>query len=142
MDFWYTMNKYKDMRNSIVTAVLMTLFLGVMFGGLFHMSGMDMAGDMSGCPYMTHEEVLCSMSIFDHFAAWESHFLALVPQLTVLLLAAAAILTVARIAPHLLSPPRRLHAIPIKQYRDRTYTFSYRPLQELFSRGILHPKLF
>ena len=126
----------------LATAMLTLLFLGVMFGGLFHMSGMDMAGDMSGCPYMTHAEVLCSMSIFDHFAAWESHFLALVPQLTILLLAVAAILTVRAIAPHLLSPPLRLHAIPIKQYRDRTYTFSYRPLQELFSRGILHPKLF
>lgn len=135
-------SKHKNMGYRLATAMFALLFLGVMFGGLFHMSGMDMTGDMTDCPYMTHDEVLCSMSIFDHFAAWESHFLALVPQLTVLLLAAAAILTVQAIAPHLLSPPLQLHAIPIKQYRDRTYTFSYRPLQELFSRGILHPKLF
>lgn len=103
---------------------------------------MGMSGEMADCPYMTHGEGLCSMSIFDHFAAWESQFLALVPQLTALLLVAAAVLVVRAIAPNLLSPPLQLYAIPIKQYRYRTYTFSYRPLQELFSNGILHPKVF
>ena len=131
------------MIRRLSTTIFILLFLGAMFGSLFHMSmGMDIAGGMSDCPYMSNEEVLCSMSIFDHFAAWESHFLALVPQLTVLLLAVAAVLTVRAIAPPLLSPPLQPYAIAIKQYRDRTYTFSYRPLQELFARGILHPKLF
>jgi len=146
VNFWYTMDTYKNMRNSIVTAILMILFLGVMFGGLFHMSaGMDMGGDgnMSGCPFMSHEETLCSMSVFDHLGAWQSNFLALVPTLTLLLGALVATAVILSVAPHLIFSRRRpLHETFVLNKSREVLSFPKRTLQELFSNGILHPKLF
>jgi len=126
-----------------VTFITLTLLLGVMFTSLFHMSmGMDMSGGMTDCPFMEHGEVICPMNLADHVGAWKSAFLSVVPTLTLLLAAAVMAVFVASVAPNLLrrisysSPPRH------RLLRCKTYNFSYRPLQELFSAGILHPKLF
>jgi hypothetical protein len=126
----------------VVAGVVLAFFVGSLFFSLYHLaSGMDMVGGMSDCPFMSHEEVICPMSLIDHIGAWKSAFLAVVP--TVMLLAAAgALAIVLSIAPNLFVP--RYKPIPLlrRQLGERTYTFSYRPLQELFSNGILHPKLF
>lgn len=123
--------------------VIILVFLGTMFGGLFHMtSAMDMSGDMSGCAFMTHGEAICSMNTLDHISAWKSAFTAITPSLTLLLLALAAVAIVLAVAPNLLLRQRYRPQILPREVRDRIYTFSYRPLQELFSSGILHPKLF
>lgn len=131
------------MIRSLGIAIFTVLFLGTMFGGLFHMTmGMDMTGEMSGCPFMTHEATLCSMSVTDHIESWKSAFLAAVPGFTLLLLALAATAIILTIAPHLLLKRRWAEPLISKHVLERVYTFSYRPLQELFSRGILHPKLY
>jgi hypothetical protein len=137
------MSIYKNMRKSIATAILMILFLGVMFGGLFHMSSnMDMGMGMSDCPFMSSEEVLCSMSFGDHISAWKSTFLSVIPTLTLLMFAVGVAAFIASVAPNLLLKRRYVEPILRNYIQERTYTFSYRPLQELFSNGILHPKLF
>jgi len=127
-----------------VWAVVTGIFLSVMFLSLFHMPvGMDMSGGMSSdCPFMSHEEVICSMSTLDHLTAWKSAFMAALPSLTLLLLAIAAIVLVLSVAPNLLQRQRYRTVLPIRYLTERTYSYSYRPLQELFSNGILHPKLF
>jgi hypothetical protein len=124
----------------MVAKLLILFFLGAMFVSLFYMSHMDMQMGMSDCPYMSHEEVVCPMSVADHIGAWKSVFLSVVPTLT-LLVAAATVVLFATKAPNLLlriihfsSPPARM--------RERVYTFFYRSLQELFARGILNPKLY
>lgn len=128
-------------RISILAFTL--LFLGAMFGGLFHMAmGMDMAGKMSDCPFMAHGEVLCQMSVFDHLNAWQTTFLAATPSLTMLLVALVAAVVVISIAPNLLLKHTFREPSLSKELRHRTYSYSYRVLQELFSNGILHPKLF
>lgn len=120
-----------------------TVFLSVLFLSLFHMPvGMDMSEKMSGCPFMSHEEVLCSMSTLDHLAAWKSAFSAVTPSFTLFFFTLVAAVTILAIAPNLLHRQRYRQYIFSKEFLDRIYTFSYRPLQELFSRGILHPKLF
>jgi len=126
-----------------IAGMAITILLGAMFLSLFSMSsGMDMSGGMSDCPFMSHGEVLCPMNVADHIGAWQSVFQAVAPTIVLLLAVALAVATVASVAPHLLLP--RYKPIPIirRRLRERTYTFSYRPLQELFSNGILHPKLF
>lgn len=131
------------MIRGLSTAIFILLFLGAMFGGLFHMTmGMDMTGNMSGCPFMTHEETLCSMSVTEHLNAWQSAFTMTVPGFALLLSVLAAAVVLVAIAPNLLQ--RELFAPPTiaKEIVERVYSFSYRPLQELFSSGILHPKLF
>ena len=130
----------------LVTALLALLFIGVMFGGLFHMSaGMDMGsdGNMSGCPFMSHEETLCSMSVFDHLGVWQSNFLAVVPMITLLLGALVVTAVLLSVAPHLIFSNRRLlHETFVLNKNREVLSFPQRSLQELFSNGILHPKLF
>ncbi len=127
----------------VISSLVLTFLLGAMFVSLFHMSmGTDMTGGMTDCPFMAHEEVICPMNLADHIGAWKSVFLSTIPTLTFLLAIAGVAIFVASVAPNLLykirytSPPR------LRWLEVRTYTFSYRPLQELFSNGILHPKLF
>lgn len=125
-------------------ATLLAVFLGVMFLSLFHVpAGMGMSGGVStGCPFMSHEEVICSMSTLDHLTAWKSAFTATTQSLALLLVTAAALALVPSVAPHLLSRSRFRDVVYTQYPKERTYTFSYRPLQELFSSGILHPKIF
>lgn len=103
---------------------------------------MDMAGDMADCPFMSHEKTLCSMNFIDHIGAWKFAFISIVPTLTLLLSVVVIMVAIVSVAPNLLQ--KRQYAPP-RTYRwilQRIYTFSYRSLQELFSNGILHPKLF
>lgn len=82
------------------------------------------------------------MNLMDHIGAWKSAFLSAVPTLTLLLAAAGVAVLVASVAPNLLQRIRYAPPQQSKWLQVRTYTFSYRPLQELFSNGILHPKLY
>jgi hypothetical protein len=117
-----------------------------MFGGLFHTSmSMDMgkSGGISDCPFMSHGEVLCSMSVFDHFGAWKDAFTAIAPTFLTLLATLAAVAVAISIAPNLALPQKLLYTrLQVSNIIDRTFKHSVRPLQELFSNGILHPKLF
>lgn len=127
----------------VVAGLVLTFLLGAMFVSLFHMStDMDMTGGMSDCPFMSHEEVLCPMSLADHIGAWKSAFLAIMPTIILFLSLAGMAAIVVSIAPNLLTS--RYKQIPIRHrfFRERVYTYSYRPLQELFANGILHPKVF
>lgn len=130
--------------NSKLTGIaLAVVFLSVLSLSLFHMpAGMEMTGSMSGCPFMGHEETICSMSVVDHIGAWKSAFLATIPGFTLLLSALAAAVVIFTVAPNLLLKQRFRVPVISKEVVERVYTFSYRPLQELFSSGILHPKLF
>lgn len=122
-----------------IAGLILVFLTGSMFVGLFPMS-MDM--DTTGCPFMAHEEVLCPMDLADHIGAWKSAFLAVTPTIFLLLVMASAVALATSFVPHLFVS--KLRPIPLlrRQLRERTYTFLYRSLQELFSSGILHPKVF
>ena len=126
----------------IFGAILIAIVTGTMFLSLFHMTmGMDMAGGMTDCPFASQGEVICSMSIVDHLDAWKTVFLSTIPTV-LFLLAGALLISAIAVAPHLLVNRIRLLVLSYVQSPIRTYTYCYRALQELFSRGILHPKLF
>lgn len=128
----------------ILAGIITTLVFSVMFIGLFSVAtSMDMEHrhGMSDCPFMTHGEVVCAMSVTDHLNAWKATFLGTMPTTVIVLsvvLVAFALLQV----PRLLVPLWRSVYIPHRQLRERTYSFLLRPLQELFSNGILHTKVF
>ena len=130
-------------KTKILSLLLLIFFLGTMFFSLFHMSmGMDMSDGMTNCPLMSHGESICPMNLADHMGAWKSAFLSASPTLMLLFALAGVAVLVTSIAPNLLlkvqySPPPLYRCV-----RERICTFSYRPLQKLFSNGILHPKLF
>jgi len=129
--------------NKILSVLILTFFLGTMFFSLFHMSmGMNMSGGMTDCPFMSHGEVICPMNLIDHIGAWKSVFLSAVPTLTFLLAVVGIAVFVASVAPNLLRKIEYASPPLCRWLEVRTYTFSYRPLQELFSNGILHPKLY
>lgn len=126
----------------IFGAILIAIVAGTMFLSLFHMSmGMDMSGGMTDCPFASQGEVICSMNIVDHLGAWKAMFLSTVPTVLFLLVGALLISAIAT-APHLLTSGMKLLIVYDTQSPIRTYTYCYRALQELFSDGILHPKLF
>jgi len=132
-----------NIMKKIVGIAILTVFLGAMFASLFHMSmGMDMAGGMTDCPFMESGEVICPMNLADHISAWKAAFVSAAPTVVTLMLVAGAIVFIASTTPFLFAPKRRPIPIRLNVLRTRTYSFSYRPLQELFSNGILHPKLF
>lgn len=128
----------------IASIGIILIFLSTLFVSLFHMSGgmnMDIQGGMADCPFMEHGEVICSMDVVSHIGAWKAAFTSVLPIIVTLVLVAGAV------ALYTSSPfifPTRGKPIPIRfsVLRTRTYSYSYRPLQELFSNGILHPKLF
>jgi hypothetical protein len=105
-------------------------------GGFMLVSSMD-HHETSGCPFMPGEHAaLCQMTATDHISAWQSMFAAVVPTMLILGLLAAVFVATWR---HWYPPPD----IP-------THSFFYTkqkelviiPLfQQLFSDGILHPKI-
>ncbi len=130
----------KIISKKLIGGSFLLIFSSVLFFSLFQMSGgTDMTGESTGCPFMSHETTFCPMSVFDHLGAWEAFFLAVVPTLVMLSVVAIILF---------LLPPNLLltkynYKIPIL-FRDfvwRIYAYFYRRLQELFSSGILNPKL-
>lgn len=129
------------------------LLIGVLifvFVGFLGFSYTDMAmgqdGQMSppGCfmPGMTTS--LCQMGPLEHVAAWQDMFTAVPSQLdslTLILLLSAVLvfgLLLRRRAIYLLIPSD-FQSRPVYQRAD---TAPFNPFQELFSDGILHPKIF
>lgn len=128
----------------VLTIGILCVFLGVLLLSILEMSGHNTASHSSAhCPLMAHEQVICTMSLSDHISAWKAVFTnAVVSVLTVVTtLGITALALVA--APHLV-PVRLSYYICIhwQQLRTRTYAYTLRSHQELFSRGLLHPKLF
>ena len=127
----------------IASISVLVIFISVLFASLFHMStGMGMEGKMGDCPFMEIGEVICPMDFADHIGAWKAAFASIVPNIFILILAVGAVLLLNVSVPVLFGNkgkpiPVRLHIPP-----PQTYSYIYRPLQELFSKGILHPKLF
>ena len=127
----------------IVSVSILIVFLGTVFLSLLHMStGMDVHGGMADCPFMTHQDVICPMDLADHLGAWKSIFTVVVPTVLLLIGLAGTVAITTTVLPHLFARDRKPIPISFRYLRERTYTFSSRPFQELFSSGILHPKLF
>jgi hypothetical protein len=127
----------------ILAGIILSLFLGIMFVSLFHMSGgMDMSHGMSDCPFMSHEEVICPMNLIDHIGAWKSVFVTFIPTAITFLLTLAVAILLGTKSPHFLYKWIPIAVcIHIQRLRHSTYTYTVRPFQELFSDGILNPKL-
>lgn len=123
------------------------VFLLVGFLGFSHADmtmGPDGQMSSSGCfmPGMTAS--LCQMSPFEHIAAWQSMFTATPNQLDIL---ALLLLLIASLAVGLLLIRRAIYP-PTAPNRQSQPTYQqagaapFNLLQELFSSGILHPKIF
>lgn len=109
------------------------LFLFVMISSPMAMIK-NQQGTMTSCPFSHGVQVMCSMTLADHFSAWNNLWLAVSPSQLLLTL---FILLVASIVPTvLLQTDLRRSPVALSQ----PHLFSY--LTPLFARGVLNPKTF
>jgi hypothetical protein len=139
----------KFLKASVKYSLVLGMFVFLLVG-FFGLSHNNMAtssdGQMSSgncfMPGMT--EVLCQMNSLEHIAAWQNMFTA-VPSQNDILLLLASLLTLALGAlfttHHSTAPPKTLVSQTSFVYYKR-YVPVLDPLQEAFSNGILHPKIF
>ncbi len=122
----------KALKTSIGILIL-TAYL--MVGG-FMMIGSMQHHEMSGCPFMPGEQAICQMDAFAHISAWQSMFASTVPTTFIIALLAVAIL----LAWQSWWPPP-LQIIRSSLYERRRELAFIPLLQQLFSDGILNPKI-
>ncbi len=105
----------------------------------------DAQGKMSGC--MFSGTTICTMTAFEHLAAWQSAFTATVSHqalsLLALLLLAVTLFAAYMAMRMLFNAVLALLEAHQKLYARRAFAISHvNPLQELFSQGILNPKTY
>ncbi|OGG72747.1 hypothetical protein A3A38_03750 [Candidatus Kaiserbacteria bacterium RIFCSPLOWO2_01_FULL_53_17] len=88
-----------------------------------------------GCPFAMGQTTICSMSIFEHVAHWRIAFAAIFAEL--LVVAALALIAVRQWELVALPEPGFVRIRLRSRAPARPTLF-----QELFSRGIVHPKVF
>ncbi|XKT74796.1 MAG: hypothetical protein ACJKTH_01790 [Patescibacteria group bacterium UBA2163] len=103
-------------------------------------------GEMApGCPVMPGAHSLCQMDALEHIAAWQDTVTALPSQfasvLLTLLLALASVFVARSLALNIYSFFEPFNASPPPLYAGIFIPIA-NPLQEAFSNGILHPKIF
>ena len=136
---------FQDRRQrKLMGTVLLPVFFVAIFLSLHYASFEAHAGSdaYNNCPFMTHEQTLCSMNMLQHVAAWKEAFIAIVPAIFSLFVATAVLFIVRSRSPYLRTRMSYTPIFFLKKIRERLYLFTYRHLQDLFSNGILHPKLF
>ncbi|MEZ4104138.1 MAG: hypothetical protein R3B60_02535 [Candidatus Paceibacterota bacterium] len=130
----------KSLAKTFIGNLMLVAFVSTLFFSLFHgLVGMNMGENTSSCLFMSHEEVVCPMSLFDHIKAWQTSFLSVMPAYVSLL--TFFVFVYFEKAPNLLFKIKLwLLSIPIKIDIEKYSIIKL--FQELFSDGILHPKLF
>ncbi len=135
--------KYKKIL--LFAALLAFFFIGFLgFGHADMTLGSD--GQMtSNCPFMSEMSSLCQMNPLEHFAAWQSMFTAMLNKsgiltnlFLLLILTLGAMLIRANVSA---APPKIAEDQSLFSYYKRRIPIAG-SLQEAFSNGILHPKLF
>ncbi len=124
---------------------LFLLSLAVSLGfGYFHVKNMgSMDIQVPGCPFMIDTSVVCSMNPLQHIEAWQ-HLFTAIPSVGItalILLLSALALCISPVFSQFLKHPRveSLFRIPAPRTLN---VFRQNYLQEIFSQGILNPKLF
>lgn len=133
-------------RTFLTLAITSFLLMGAR--GLPHfgmnMENMDMDGNMTmtDC-YMPGMATICNMSPLEHIASWQGMFASLPTQssgITLLLLLLSTVIGFVWTR-QIHSPPLELRTFS-QFLRQREYVPLHSPFQELYSSGILNPKVF
>lgn len=137
---------FKWIKYSYLKIALMSLtfvFVGTLFLSLFHMStDMSMANHVPGCPMMMKGGVICQMDFNEHMSAWSELTLA-VPMLLLLLFLIPLAKVFAVASSILFNQSALVWGFLVRNfYQKQVPSYTVRGFQELFSSGILHPKLY
>lgn len=135
-----------NLRNILLLSTLVTFFF-VGFLGVFHFDmGMTSDGQMSSGCFMPGMSTICQMDPIEHITEWQSMFTA-IPEnsdvLTILLILLASVLLgfilIKRSTYQNFSQSPPLKSLSLYQ---RRYVPIVSHIQEAFSNGILHPRLY
>lgn len=129
-------------KNSITffAGFVLILFALAAFSGMgaFLAAGTQ-DGAMMSCPF-SHGSAMCAMNAIEHITAWKALFAGL-PQKSAALLTILIFIFAAAF-----SAPRREPPADKSLIAFRRFFLIFRPvfdyLREIFSRGILHPKIY
>ena len=134
----------KKFVNTVLILITITFLWFGTFGLLFHVNEMKVDSQMSNCLFNGQEEV-CNMNVSEHLSVWQSMITSL-PQTTGLLgllllsvVLVAVFISLRDILSKLSEKIRFLYTLYIKQHPQISL---YNFLREIFSQGILNPKLF
>lgn len=129
-------------KNSITffAGFVLILFALAAFSGMGVFWAADSQdGAMASCPF-SHGSAICAMNALEHIAEWKALFAGL-PQKSASLLAILIFAFAAAVF-----PPRRESPADKSLIAFRRFFLIFRPvfnyLREIFSRGILHPKIY
>lgn len=128
-----------------ISSLLLLLTLGGVFivGTIdFSHSRTEVAHHDPNCPFMNHGESICPMSVLDHLSVLRNIFESVLPNLVIILLIASTI-SIFYSLKRKSRPSTKSRSYVHLKWRTLILTsFIYKPHQELFSSGILNPKLF
>ncbi len=130
-----------------IVSCLIVIFFLVGARGLPHFAmiapiGMDSPMVMSDCmmPGMT---TICHMNLLEHIASWQSMFASLpVENPAFALLLFILVVAVGRVWTRQQYPPQYVAMTRVRSPHEHEYIPPATSLQELFSSGILHAKIF
>jgi len=120
-------------RSKVIVGIIITFaYIALSVFSLFMLAGhLSHEGmPMSDCPYMAGQHSVCPMDFSSHITAWEDMVQTILP--TVLLLIIIAVVFISWKPNVENDPPLFLRRRPERQIS---------PYTELFSRGILNPKI-
>jgi len=132
-----------SLTKNTLLSLLMAVFLGTLFLSLFHMStDMSMTNHTPGCPMLMETGTICQMDYSEHLSAWSAPSLAI--PLLLLMLFLLPLAKACAIACSVLFNQVSLvwKLLVFNFYQKQFPTYIVRGFQELFSSGILHPKLY
>lgn len=125
---------------SFVGGFILIVFALAAFSGMgaFWDAG-TMDGAMAGCPF-SHGSAMCAMNAIEHISAWKALFAGL-PQKSAALLA----ILIFALAASFYATNRELTAdkssLALRRF-SLIFRQVFNPFGEIFSRGILHPKIY
>lgn len=129
---------------NIAMIAVFALFAVSIFGLAHTATSMDMSGipHMPGCPFMG-EDVLCTMTIMEHIQQWHILF-AITPTKALALLFPMFlfIFVVSILAAKLRGIDTAHHQFFKKFFQAFNVSRFFNALQEAFSQGILHSKIY
>lgn len=123
-------------RTITIHQALAVVIIGVfLFAAAFSMTfGMqpDEHGNMSNCPFLSEQALVCPMGIFEHIVKWQ--------QFSTIFLLFAFVLFIVFIRAPNASPLVLAFSPLILENKPETKLYNY--LVMVFSRGILSPRLY
>ncbi len=129
-------------KKYVFATILSLVLLGTLSFGSFVGMERDEHGQMSACPF-TATSSICTMSFSEHLSSWQGMFAATVDNSARLLAVVGFMLLVVVLASEYLKADRYKDSHAYKYYaHERQKTFTSNKLLELFSRGILNPKIY